>query len=157
MVEIDRGRERSRASTLSGAEGVTVQLNCKHLRQMEKRQEYADPDGVGTRYWTERNLRLDSGVVLFGNDWDENDGDGPWRDYVDSVTQARSRHRGRPVVFTIYCLECDAPVDLEMPPEKGEILTCASCGTEMQVIGLEPTELDWVFLAPSDTSADWRW
>ena len=60
-------------------------------------------------------------------------------------------------MFTVYCLDCETPVDLESSPEKGEILRCPSCGTEMQVIGLEPTELDWVFLAPSDTSADWRW
>jgi lysine biosynthesis protein LysW len=30
----------------------------------------------------------------------------------------------------------------------GEIILCSSCGTELEVINLEPTELDWVYLDP---------
>ena len=54
-------------------------------------------------------------------------------------------------MVTVFCIECENAINLESQPEKGEILSCSSCGTELEVINLEPTELDWVYLAPLST------
>ena len=51
-------------------------------------------------------------------------------------------------MVTVFCIECEQGIDLESQPRKGEILLCSSCGAELKVINLEPTELDWVYLDP---------
>jgi alpha-aminoadipate carrier protein LysW len=51
-------------------------------------------------------------------------------------------------MVTVFCIECDQAIDLESQPVVGEILMCSSCGAELEVINLEPTELDWVYLDP---------
>jgi alpha-aminoadipate/glutamate carrier protein LysW len=38
------------------------------------------------------------------------------------------------------CPECAGQVTLESP-ERGEIVECAECGTELEVVGLEPMQL----------------
>ena len=49
------------------------------------------------------------------------------------------------------CVECDAELSLEENVEEGEIIVCPDCGTEMEVMGLEPLELE---LAP-EVEEDW--
>lgn len=51
-------------------------------------------------------------------------------------------------MITVFCIDCQQPIHLESQPVEGEIIHCPSCGTELEVINLEPTELDWVYLAP---------
>ena len=51
-------------------------------------------------------------------------------------------------MVTVFCIECEQAINLESQPESGEILLCSSCGAELEVINLEPTELDWVYLDP---------
>ena len=51
-------------------------------------------------------------------------------------------------MVTVFCIECERAIDLESRPKEGEILLCSSCGAELEVINLEPTELDWVYLDP---------
>lgn len=41
------------------------------------------------------------------------------------------------------CPECAAPVRFERMPKMGQILACNACGTHLEVIDLEPIELDW--------------
>jgi alpha-aminoadipate carrier protein LysW len=49
-----------------------------------------------------------------------------------------------------HCPECDAVVTL-VDPEKGEIVECGDCGAELEVISLEPVQLQ---LAPEEEE-DW--
>lgn len=49
------------------------------------------------------------------------------------------------------CIECGAPVLLAADVMQGEILTCGDCGAELEVIALEPVQLD---LAPMEME-DW--
>ena len=46
------------------------------------------------------------------------------------------------------CPECDADIDVdEFDVDKGDQLSCPDCGSNLEVIGLSPIELD---LAPED-------
>ncbi len=49
------------------------------------------------------------------------------------------------------CPECGASVELEGEIELGEIMECPECGVELEVISMEPLELD---LAPEEEE-DW--
>jgi alpha-aminoadipate carrier protein LysW len=40
------------------------------------------------------------------------------------------------------CPECENELDIEMDEvEEGDIVTCEECGTEYEVVGVEPLEL----------------
>ena len=60
-------------------------------------------------------------------------------------------------VITVFCIDCENPIKLESRPAEGELIVCSSCGTELEVIGVEPVELDWAYLEPIDREADWGW
>jgi alpha-aminoadipate carrier protein LysW len=47
-------------------------------------------------------------------------------------------------VPTGTCPECDADVHVDLDTDKGEIVNCEECGTELEVVGLDPVELDIV-------------
>ncbi len=51
---------------------------------------------------------------------------------------------GRKQVPTGTCPECDADVHVDLDTDKGEIVSCEECGTELEVVGLDPVELDIV-------------
>jgi len=40
------------------------------------------------------------------------------------------------------CVECGAEVSLHDNLEAGEIVDCSTCGAELEVIGVDPVELD---------------
>ena len=42
------------------------------------------------------------------------------------------------------CPECDADVHVDMDTDKGELVSCEECGTELEIVGLDPVELDIV-------------
>ena len=42
------------------------------------------------------------------------------------------------------CPECDADVHVDTDADKGDILSCEECGTDLEVVGLDPVELDIV-------------
>ena len=42
------------------------------------------------------------------------------------------------------CPECDAEVHVDTDADKGDILSCEECGTDLEVVGLDPVELDIV-------------
>ena len=49
------------------------------------------------------------------------------------------------------CTECDSPVELPEDAVEGEIVACAECGAELEVISVDPAEL-----APAPEMAeDW--
>jgi alpha-aminoadipate/glutamate carrier protein LysW len=49
------------------------------------------------------------------------------------------------------CVECGAMIEVPEDVMQGEILPCADCGVELEVIALEPLALD---LAPLEME-DW--
>lgn len=50
------------------------------------------------------------------------------------------------------CLDCGEAISLGPQPREGQRLTCANCGAFLEIISLEPPELDWAF---SDFEPDW--
>lgn len=40
------------------------------------------------------------------------------------------------------CPECEADVHVDTDADKGDNTTCSECGTELEVVGLDPVELD---------------
>jgi alpha-aminoadipate carrier protein LysW len=45
-------------------------------------------------------------------------------------------------VPTGTCPECDADVHVDTDADKGEIVSCEECGTDLEIVGLDPVELD---------------
>ncbi|MCI0485500.1 MAG: lysine biosynthesis protein LysW [Blastocatellia bacterium] len=50
------------------------------------------------------------------------------------------------------CPECDAEVQVDEDTDKGDIVECHECGAVLEVVGLDPIELD---LAMEDEEEDW--
>ena len=42
------------------------------------------------------------------------------------------------------CPECDADVFVDSDADKGDSLSCDECGTDLEIVGLDPIELDIV-------------
>lgn len=49
------------------------------------------------------------------------------------------------------CPECGAEIHVEDDMDKGEIIVCEECESSLQVVGLDPVELD---IAPDDEEED---
>jgi alpha-aminoadipate carrier protein LysW len=47
-------------------------------------------------------------------------------------------------VPTGTCPECDADVHVDTDADKGDVVSCDECGTDLEVVGLDPVELDIV-------------
>ena len=47
-------------------------------------------------------------------------------------------------VPTGTCPECDAAVHVDLDVDKGETVDCEECGVQLEVVGLDPVELDLV-------------
>lgn len=50
-----------------------------------------------------------------------------------------------------YCPECDGNIPIAADSEEGEVLICAECGAELEILSLSPLTLD---LAPI-VEEDW--
>ena len=44
-----------------------------------------------------------------------------------------------------WCPDCDGRIIINPSPVVGKKLTCPHCGTEVEVVGTDPLELDWVY------------
>lgn len=49
------------------------------------------------------------------------------------------------------CPECEAEIHVDEDVDKGELIHCDECDTNLEVVGLDPIELD---LAPDDEGDD---
>jgi len=49
------------------------------------------------------------------------------------------------------CPECEAEIHVEEDLDKGEPVTCSECDARLEVVGLDPVELDY---APEDEDED---
>lgn len=52
---------------------------------------------------------------------------------------------------TVSCPECAAEISLDKGTEAGEIIVCPDCGVDLEVISLDPAEVQ---LAPMEQE-DW--
>ncbi len=60
-------------------------------------------------------------------------------------------------MVTAFCLDCNHPLSLGSRPTVGQIITCSNCGTQLEVISLDPLELDWAYLEPAVDYEQWDW
>jgi hypothetical protein len=47
--------------------------------------------------------------------------------------------------ITTFCLDCERIIDLGPDPQVGQRVKCAHCEVELEIINLEPLELDWIY------------
>jgi alpha-aminoadipate carrier protein LysW len=40
------------------------------------------------------------------------------------------------------CPDCEAEVHVDLDADKGDTVTCDECATELEIVGLDPVELD---------------
>ena len=43
---------------------------------------------------------------------------------------------------TVACPECSEEVFVDAETEQGDIISCDECGSDLEVVGLDPVELD---------------
>lgn len=43
---------------------------------------------------------------------------------------------------TTACPECSEDVYVDADSEQGDVVTCDECGTKLEIVGLDPIELD---------------
>ena len=48
------------------------------------------------------------------------------------------------------CPECDADVHVDTDADKSDVVSCEECGAELEIVGLDPVELDIVEEADID-------
>lgn len=60
-------------------------------------------------------------------------------------------------MYTAFCVCCDKAVILGSNVSKGQTTTCPDCSTLLEVISLDPPELDWAYLeqAVNEESLEW--
>lgn len=49
---------------------------------------------------------------------------------------------------TTFCPDCDEEIRLGPTPKIGQRVTCPDCGAELEVIEVDPLELDWAYDGP---------
>ena len=49
------------------------------------------------------------------------------------------------------CPDCEAEVHVDTDADKGDTVTCDECATELEIVGLDPVELD---IAEEDADDD---
>lgn len=50
------------------------------------------------------------------------------------------------------CPECEADVQVDEDADKGDLVECQDCGAQLEVVGLDPIELD---VAIEEEEEDW--
>ena len=57
-----------------------------------------------------------------------------------------------------FCMDCEREIDLGLSPKLKQRLTCPHCGVKLEIISINPVELDWVYDGPitdSNVLGDW--
>lgn len=60
-------------------------------------------------------------------------------------------------MITAKCLDCGHEIDLGAGAWLGQLIRCQNCGAELEIINVDPLELDWVYLEPAELEEDWDW
>ena len=53
------------------------------------------------------------------------------------------------------CPECESILRIHKKPRLGDTLVCRECGEKLEVVNLNPLELDWVYTNYDDEDGDW--
>ena len=64
----------------------------------------------------------------------------------------------RTTKIVVDCLDCGAEITLLGKIKVGQPVTCPECGTTLEVMALDPVELDWMYDEPEyddDREEDW--
>jgi lysine biosynthesis protein LysW len=61
------------------------------------------------------------------------------------------------VIVKADCPSCKAKVDLGLRPRLGQRFKCKECHTEVEVVWLDPVELDWPYDDDDDEFGDDDW
>ncbi len=51
---------------------------------------------------------------------------------------------------TAECISCGAELTFRTRPKMGTLVTCTECSAELEVVWLDPVELDWPFDESND-------
>ena len=43
------------------------------------------------------------------------------------------------------CISCGSEVKFSVQPKMGQLVTCPDCSADLEVVWLDPVELDWPF------------
>ena len=46
---------------------------------------------------------------------------------------------------TAECPDCGERIALQLPVERGQLVSCPNCEAELEVVETSPVELDWVY------------
>ena len=57
-------------------------------------------------------------------------------------------------MVNVSCLDCEKSFYLDFEPVEGQIINCPHCGAELEVINVNPLELDFYF---EDSEAEDEW
>jgi lysine biosynthesis protein LysW len=61
-----------------------------------------------------------------------------------------------PRSYTAYCPECDTKITFKKEPELGQRVTCRECSEILEVVELDPLELDWAYEEDDEEWDDWE-
>jgi alpha-aminoadipate carrier protein LysW len=53
------------------------------------------------------------------------------------------------------CPECEADVQVDEDVDKGDIVECPDCGAQLEVVGLDPIELDLILEEEEEDEEEW--
>jgi lysine biosynthesis protein LysW len=45
----------------------------------------------------------------------------------------------------VECISCGTEIKFSTQPNMGDLVTCSECESELEVVWLDPLELDWPF------------
>lgn len=55
------------------------------------------------------------------------------------------------------CLDCGHEIHLGTGPWRDQLIRCQNCGAELEIINVDPLELDWAYLEPAKLEEGWDW
>jgi lysine biosynthesis protein LysW len=58
--------------------------------------------------------------------------------------------KGEILMEVVNCISCDEPIRMPQAPKMGMLVTCADCGAELEIVWLDPLELDWPYIPDGD-------
>jgi alpha-aminoadipate carrier protein LysW len=60
------------------------------------------------------------------------------------------------MMSNVFCPDCDGEIIFNPHPRIGQKLTCPHCASDLEVVSIDPVELDWAYdWSDDDDWADW--
>ena len=57
-------------------------------------------------------------------------------------------------MVTAECISCGSEITFRQDPKMGQMVKCNRCDAELEVVWLDPVELDWPFIDDYDDDDD---